>query len=392
MIRVTRTWAISGLGVAVFMLLELPLPWLLGPIAACLIAGLSGVELRGAHQLNEAMRAILGVAIGASLSLSVVLAIPGLWPTLLMIPVLIALSGAIGLPYFQRLWGFDFPTSYYAAMPGGLQDMLAFGEEAGGNVRTLSLVHATRVLLIVATLPFVLEGVWDVDMSNPPGAPASSIAPGQLLLMCAAGIVGWRLAKAVGLFGAAVLGPLIVSGVLAVTGVLQHRPPAEAIWAAQFFIGMTVGAKYSGVTGPEVRRDVAAAFGFCLLLLVISAVFTEAAILLGLAPPLEALLAFAPGGQAEMTLLALVAGADVAFVITHHLLRIVVVIVGAPIAARLCAVRARAETRQREIPAGRHDKTRGATCTRRIICHDCSRKTAGRAPRGHSRPHMRLSR
>jgi membrane AbrB-like protein len=139
----------------------------------------------------------------------------------------------------------------------------------------------------------------------------------------------------VGLFGAAVLGPLIVSCVLAVTGVLQHRPPAEAIWAALFFIGMTVGAKYSGVTGPEVRRDVAAAFGFCLLLLVISAVFTEAAILLGLAPPLEALLAFAPGGQAEMTLLALVAGADVAFVITHHLLRIVVVIVGAPIAARL---------------------------------------------------------
>ena len=32
-----------------------------------------------------------------------------------------------------------------------------------------------------------------------------------------------------------------------------------------------------------------------------------------------------------MTVLAIVAGADIAFVVTHHLTRIVVVIIGAPI-------------------------------------------------------------
>ncbi|MEM7721437.1 MAG: AbrB family transcriptional regulator [Pseudomonadota bacterium] len=333
--QVATTWAISGVGVVLFKLLDLPLPWLLGPIFACLVAGLLGVHLRGFKPLNDGMRAVLGVAIGGSLSLSVVLGMPSLWPTLLMIPVLIILSGAIGLPYFQRLWGFDFPTSYYAAMPGGLQDMLAFGEEAGGDVRALSLIHATRVMLIVATLPFVLEGFWGLDLSNPPGAPAASLPISHLLLMLGAGVVGWQVAKAIGLFGASILGPMIVAGILAITGVLQHRPPSEAIWAAQFFIGMTVGSKYSGVTGAEVRRDVAAALGFCVILLILAAIFTEAAILLGLAPPLEALLAFAPGGQAEMTVLALIAGADVAFVITHHILRIVVVIVGAPVAARL---------------------------------------------------------
>ncbi|MEO0703265.1 MAG: AbrB family transcriptional regulator [Pseudomonadota bacterium] len=334
MIPILRTWAIAGVGVAVFLALGLPLPWLLGPIFACLAAGLAGMRMEGIPLLNAGMRAILGVAIGASLTLPVVLSMPAMWPTLVMIPVLIVLSGVVGVPYFQRLWGYDFPTSYYAAMPGGLQDMLAFGEEAGGNVRALSLIHATRVMLIVATLPFLLQGVWDVDLSNPPGAPLVTMAPGQLVWMVAAGLMGWQLAVAVGLFGASILGPMIAAAVLAITGVLEHRPPAEAIWAAQFFIGMTVGAKYSGITGAEVRRDVAAALGFCLVLLVLAAVFTEIAILFGLAPPLEALLAFAPGGQAEMTIMALIAGADVAFVITHHLLRIVTVIVGAPIAAR----------------------------------------------------------
>ena len=148
------------------------------------------------------------------------------------------------------------------------------------------------------------------------------------------GVQTCALPISVGLFGASILGPMIAAGVLALTDILEMRPPAEAIWAAQFFIGMTVGSKYSGVTGPEVRRDVAAAIGFCVILLILAAIFTEAVILLGLARPLEALLAFAPGGQAEMVVLALIAGADMAFVITHHLLRIIVVIIGAPIAAR----------------------------------------------------------
>ena len=79
----------------------------------------------------------------------------------------------------------------------------------------------------------------------------------------------------------------------------------------------------------------AAALGFCVILLVLSALFVEVINLFALAPPMEALLSFAPGGQAEMTVLALIAGADVAFVIAHHVLRMVTVIVGAPIAARM---------------------------------------------------------
>ncbi|MEM6390889.1 MAG: AbrB family transcriptional regulator [Pseudomonadota bacterium] len=335
MLGLARTYLISGLGVALFSFSGLPLPWLLGPIFACLTAALLGVELKGYKPVNDAMRAILGVAVGATLSVSVLVSMLDMWPTLLLIPLIIAAAGLIGVPYFQRLWGFDFATSYYSAMPGGLQDMLAFGEEAGGDVRALSLIHATRVLLIVVSLPFLLQGIWGIDLSNPPGASALSLPPRQLAWMVAAGLVGWQVARLVGLFGASIIGPMIAAGALSIAGILENRPPAEAIWAAQFFIGMTVGSKYSGITGEEVRRDVAAALGYCVILIAIAAAFTEFVILLGLAPPLEALLAFAPGGQAEMTVLALISGADLAFVVAHHLLRIVTVIIGAPLAARL---------------------------------------------------------
>ncbi|EAR52673.1 hypothetical protein OG2516_00564 [Oceanicola granulosus HTCC2516] len=332
--RTALTHAIALSGVALFIALSLPLPWLLGPISACLVAALLKVRLRGLPALNNLMRSILGVAVGASLTTAIVASMAAMWPTLIMVPVLVFLIGLIGVPYFQRLWGFDFATSYYGAMPGGLQDMLLFGEEAGGDVRALSLIHATRVLIIVSVLPFILTGWWEVSLDNPPGAPASSLPWQQLVLMAIAGIAGWQIAKKIGLFGAAILGPMIFAAALALTGVLEHRPPAEAIWAAQFYIGMTVGANYSGVTGAEVRRDVVAAVGFCLVLLALAAGFAELIHLLDLAPPMETLLAFAPGGQAEMAVLAIIVGADLAFVIAHHILRLVVVILGAPVAAR----------------------------------------------------------
>lgn len=335
MIAILATFAVAGIGVAIFHALALPLPWLLGPITACLLAALAGVKMRGIKPVNEGMRTILGVAVGATFTPPLLVSMMGMWPTLMLIPVMVLCIGLIGVPYFQRLWGFDFATSYYSTMPGGLQDMLVFGEEAGGNPRSLSLIHATRVLVIVVALPFILQGLWDADLSNPPGAPATSIAPAQLLLMLACALVGWQGAKAIGMFGASILGPLIVAAACALAGLLHHRPPAEAIWAAQFFIGMTVGVKYTGITMAEVRRDLAAGLGFCVILIILTLIFVEAVYGLGLAPGMEALLAFAPGGQAELTVLALIVGADVAFVIAHHVLRIFVVILGAPLFARL---------------------------------------------------------
>ena len=46
-------------------------------------------------------------------------------------------------------------------------------------------------------------------------------------------------------------------------------------------------------------------------------------------------LAFAPGGQAEMAILAILAGADVAFIVAHHVMRLVIVILVSPVVERL---------------------------------------------------------
>lgn len=329
------TVGIATAGTAAFWLTGLPLPFLFGPLIACLGAALLGMNLKGLGQFSVAARTILGVAVGASVTPELVERLPQIAASVALIPLYIAIIGLIGVPFFRKVYGFDWATSWYAAMPGGLQDMVIFGAEAGADPRALSLIHATRVLIIVTLAPIIMIHGFGVSLDNPIGAPAASLPPVELALMVVAAIVGWKGGERIGLFGASIIGPMIVTAILSMSGFIHTRPPSEAILTAQFLIGVGIGVGYVGVTLHELRRDVAAGVIFVLLLAALAAGFTELVYALGLAPHVEAFLSFAPGGQAEMTVLAIVAGADLGFVIVHHLTRVLIVILGAPIAARM---------------------------------------------------------
>ena len=329
------TVALALAGTALFWLLGLPLPFLFGPLMACLVGALAGAPLGNLGVVSVAARTILGVAVGASLTPEVVSRIPQYAASVALIPVFVAVIGLVGVPFFRRVYRFDWATSWYAAMPGGLTDMVLFGQEAGGDVRALSLIHATRVLIIVTTAPLILTLGFGVPLDNPIGVPASEVPVHELLIMLGAALAGWKIGERIGLFGAPILGPLILTGALSLFDVIHYRPPAEAILLAQFLIGLGIGVGYVGVTLREIRRDVSAGVVFVAMLALLAALFTEIVVLLGLAAPVDGFLAFAPGGQAEMTILAIIVGADLGYIVVHHLTRLMLVITCAPLVARL---------------------------------------------------------
>ena len=87
--RLLVTYVIAAIGVAVFHLAMLPLPWLLGPIFACLVAALCGVPMKSVAFVNNAMRSILGVAVGATFTSTLVVTMAGMWTTLILVLSLI---------------------------------------------------------------------------------------------------------------------------------------------------------------------------------------------------------------------------------------------------------------------------------------------------------------
>lgn len=335
------TVAVGLGGVAVFMLAGLPLPFLFGPMAACLVAALAGVRFSGLGQVSVGARAVLGIAVGAAVTPALMGRVPQMVASLAIVPLYIGLIALVGVPFFRRVCRFDPVTAFYAAMPGGAADMTIFGQEAGANVRQLSLVHATRLLVIMVLAPLVLVQLYGETLSRPVGSPAAETPLAAMALMVVIGVIGWKGGERIRLFGAAIIGPMILAAILSLSGVLTHRPPREALLAAQFLIGTGIGVSYVGVTFRELRDTVSGGAAFVLILAAIAAVVTEVVTLTGLAPPVEGFLAFTPGGQAEMSMLAIVAGADLGFVVIHHLARILIVIIGAPVLFRFLAARGR---------------------------------------------------
>ncbi len=324
------TLLVSAAGMGLFLWFGWPLPFLLGPMAACLMCAISSLPLQGMGLLGKYMRTFLGVAIGTSITPEIVGQFKEFAFSLALIPVLILLLALVGFRLFRFL-GFSKQTSLYAAMPGGLQEMLMLGEEAGGNVRAMSLIHATRVLALFSLVPLAVTLLWGVDFSNPPGKPASTLPPLEIMLMIVSGFVGWRVAVLLRIPGPSLLGPAILSMVFSLTGIINSRPPTEIMVVAQFFIGLEVGVRYTGITPGEIRRFVFAGVLYSMVTAAFSLAFVFLVLSVLPVSPIDALFAFLPGGQAEMTIMAIVAGADVAFVIAHHFLRIMVVLLFAQI-------------------------------------------------------------
>jgi len=328
-----KTLAYASLGGVVFLLLGLPIPLLIGPMLGCLVAALIGLRLKGFDKISILMRTVLGVAIGSTFTPEILSEISQLGASLIIIPLFLVVVCAVGYFYFKAL-GFDTGTSYYSSIPGGLVEMLLFGDKAGANVRALSLIHATRVLVIMLVVPFVVTTIWDIDLTRPPGVHINQVPMLEIGLMIFAAITGWRLAVLLKIPGASILGPMVLTSILTLTDLIHFRPPVEFIWGAQFFIGLGVGIRYSGVNGVEVRQYILSALGYCLLLGLISLLFVLAIVGLLDTSPIDTLLAYLPGGQAEMGIIAIVSNADVAYVISHHVLRLILVFLLVQVFAR----------------------------------------------------------
>lgn len=331
--RILLGLTIGAFGAAVFLWLRLPLPWMLGAMTACLLAAIVRLPVARPRHLAPSMRVVLGVAVGASFTPELMGRIGEMAVSLAMIVPFVFAMGLLGVPFFQRVAKFDRPTAFFAAMPGGFNDMIAMGRDAGADQRKLSLAHATRVLMIVFAVPVWLQWSQGIAIGGRPasGVHISDLGPSDALNLLAIGVVGWLGAKRLGISGAAIVGPMLLSAVLHATGLVSAKVPRELINLAQIVLGTHAGCQFIGITAREFTTTVAAGVAYACGLLALAAGFTTAVVAMTGIDVSSVLLAYSPGGQAEMNLMAVVLGVDVAYVALHHLLRLALVVIGAQI-------------------------------------------------------------
>lgn len=332
--RVTLAVAIGAVGGYVFALLNMPLPWMLGSMAACTIAALARAPISTPLRIRPFMIVVLGLMLGSGFKPGM-LERAGEWLVSLSFLIFyIAVTAAVALPYFRKVARLDPVTAYFCAMPGGFNEMVMFGAEMGGDERKIALVHASRVLLVVFTVPFWFRITGDlaaIDRSSL-GVGIADVPPVELLILATCGAIGWPLAKWLRIPAAALVGPTLLSAAAHIAGISHTQPPRELVNIAQLFIGTSVGCRFIGADRREVGGALAVGAGLTVIMLVVTALFALTVRAATETPFPMAALAFAPGGLAEMSLVGLALGADVAYIATHHIVRIfLVVTIAAPV-------------------------------------------------------------
>jgi membrane AbrB-like protein len=326
------TLALGAAGGWLATQINLPLPWMIGAMVATTMGSLAGLELFVHRWVRGPNVAVLGVMLGSSFA-PAVLARFGDWLTTIAgLAVYVALVTAILYWYFRRYGHFDRVTAFFAASPGGLNEMTIVGRELGGDDRLIALVHGARILMVVMTIPigFMIFEDYRPSARPPIGAPFFQLPWRDALILGACALGGALGARAISLPAAFVTGPMILSAMVHILGWSESRPPALLIGLAQVVIGSGVGARFAGVKLYTIVRVLLLSVGSTAVMVGLTAIF--AIVLRNAADTsLEAvILAYAPGGLAEMSLVALALSIDSAFVASHHVLRIIMIVIVAP--------------------------------------------------------------
>lgn len=332
--RLALALAVGAVGGTLFSALSLPVPWLLGPLAATMVASLGSWPVAVPGRLRTVVLTVVGAFIGTSFTPETVARI-GDWPWTLGFMVLyVALVTALIGGFLHRFGPFDRISATYAALPGGLTAMVAMTRAAGGDERQVSLAHSLRVVLIVFLVPAVVTlatgttGADPAALAGPEGPPTTAI---DLAVLAAGVAVGIVLARLLRFPTPYLLGAMAASALMHLTGWSHAQLPEPLLLVCFWILGSSVGSRFAGVGIGEVLRVARVSIAAMAIMLGFAALFAAGVSALLQLDYLPVLLAFSPGGVYEMCLIALAFDIDPTFVAFHHLFRFGLLLMVAPI-------------------------------------------------------------
>jgi membrane AbrB-like protein len=326
-----RTLLIAFAGGLLATLAGVPAGWLSGAMIAVTVAAIAGLDTRLPRLLADASFVLVGAMLGAGVTPEIVGQAAG-WPVTLAGLVLSTLVVVVAVRAFLvHVARWDAPTALFAALPGALSYVMALATESHADVRRVAVSQTMRLFLLVALIPPLVafaEGERLVPLVRAVGDPLSIVL--TIAVAAAGGLLLAKLRVPAGLL----TGSIFASAFVHVGGWVDGGLPAWMINAAFVVLGALIGGRFAG-TGLRFLRDVAlAGAGAFVVALGVSWAFAWAVSLFVDVPPVQILVAFAPGGLDAMTALAIALHLDSAFVAIHQLVRFMAIAMLAPAVTR----------------------------------------------------------
>ncbi|QFT81998.1 Putative ammonia monooxygenase [Roseovarius sp. THAF27] len=333
----TKTQIFRGLtflgavcGGAILARIGVPLGWLVGAMLVIVAASLTHVPVFQPKPVMPYVRGAVGAMLGASIPAGLFGSLSAWWPSLLIMFALMLTGLVINFLILRRMFSVRPVDAALCAMPGGITEMIVFGESAGGDARRVAITHALRIALSILAIPILAAGLFHVSVSKGTGDVAVSMSAADWFWFGAcmmSGVLADRYSRIPAGF---VIVPMALSAGLHLGGVSDFGIPPSVSIAVQVLIGINVGSRFLGFTLRELTQVALSALTIVSVQLVLAIIAATTMATTGRWDPLALLLAYAPGGLAEMSLIAIGMGREVAFVACHHIMRVLTSLFLAP--------------------------------------------------------------
>jgi membrane AbrB-like protein len=280
-------------------------------------------------------QAVTGVALGTFLHSSTLTGLGTRWiPVVLVSVATLAVTIAVGI-LLARTAGLDRPTAALGMVAGGASGIVAMADELGGDDRLVAFMQYLRVLVVTLLTPLLVPIAFGVHSQGGGDAEPLLGSAGGWALTAGAAIAGAALGPRLRLPAPALLGPLILTAALSLSGLSgDAEVPPLARESAFALIGLQIGLGFDRDTLRAIARlALPVAASIAVLLVACFALGWLLKLTAGVSL-LDGYLATTPGGIYAVLPIAYGSGANTTFVVAVQGLRVFAMVLAAPAVVR----------------------------------------------------------
>jgi membrane AbrB-like protein len=336
--EITETLAIALAGALAFALLGLPAGLVSGSVLAVTAAALLGRPVKMPLAFVRVCYIVVGILLGSVVTPETLRGVTT-WPASIALLILASLGMMFATSaYLRVVHRWDPLSALMGASPGSLAQVIALSTELGGDLRAIAIVQTVRVLLLVVGLPngLALFGLVVPAVAAARGPAGVSVLGEMIVLAIVASVfaIGFvRLRFPGGLMFGAMTGSAILHGAGVIHAVLPWWIGASAV----IVLGGFVGSRFANTTFRVLVSFLGAALGSFTVSMAVATIFVLLDAHFFGFPIANIAIAFAPGAQDTMMVLALALHLDPVYVGAHHLVRFLVVTFAVAFGARRVA-------------------------------------------------------
>lgn len=313
--------AVAFAGGYLFYCIGIPSAWMLGAMASTIVWCMTGKGQSMPNWLRNTSFLISGVAMGQTMSPEALVAIK-LYPfSLLILMTGVVVTTVLSTLWLQKRGNWKMVDAFLASVPGGLGAIVAIASESKRNIANIVMVQSFRLFALTAILPVCVALTNEGASVALPGAGKPVLSLYHFILVYSGGFVTGFVLERLKVAAGYLIGGLCSSLILHVTGFTNGVTPAPIALAGLILVGTYIGLRFGQLQWRSILKMLPIASGSFLLQFSIAGLLSIPAALVADVSFSDALLAFAPGGQEVMSMLALTLGLNPLFVITHHLVR-----------------------------------------------------------------------